>query len=331
MSSILLCLAVLLSLNQRDDFHAPRMNQIQVIGTHNSYHLEPPALVLDTLSTLDPRVKEWAYSHDSLDAQLEQGVRSFELDIHPYVSGFKVRHVPLVDDNSTCPEFMECLSTLYLWSLEHNEHVPVTILIEIKQAEALLAAEPLCNDPVQIVQRIEDEIRTIFPSDKLVTPSWVQGNAVSLRKKLELEGWPPLKHCLGKFAFILHDRGDLRDACASAGQNKVLFVNASPARSDGAFIVVDDPYNPEISALLKQNMIVRVRADSGLNVDRPDSIKRKEQALACGAQIVSTDFPPGKADPATGYCLSLGESTSARSNPVTGDFSVKTFLQTIIP
>ena len=50
-----------------------RVNDMQVIGTHNSYHLRPPR-------TLPPGdVAD--YEHPALDVQLnDQGVRSFELD-----------------------------------------------------------------------------------------------------------------------------------------------------------------------------------------------------------------------------------------------------------
>jgi hypothetical protein len=56
-----------------------RLNQIQVLGTHNSYHLapEPPML-----AALGPRARDIEYSHRPLTEQLSAlGVRKFELDV----------------------------------------------------------------------------------------------------------------------------------------------------------------------------------------------------------------------------------------------------------
>ena len=48
-----------------------RVNHLQALGTHNSYHLAP-----------DVDFRPWNYSHLPLDGQLSmQGVRQFELDI----------------------------------------------------------------------------------------------------------------------------------------------------------------------------------------------------------------------------------------------------------
>ncbi len=70
-----------------------RINQIQFIGTHNSYHVRGAT----------NRVREWNYSHAPLDVQLDRGVRSFELDLHYKQGEFEVFHVPLLDQGSTCP------------------------------------------------------------------------------------------------------------------------------------------------------------------------------------------------------------------------------------
>ena len=59
-----------------------RLNQIQVIGTHNSYHLAPSKEMLGLIGLYSKRGSEaWAYSRKPLDQQLEEGLRQFELDI----------------------------------------------------------------------------------------------------------------------------------------------------------------------------------------------------------------------------------------------------------
>lgn len=58
---------------------AVRMNQIQVVGTHNSYHVEAPEQERKLMETLSSEVEDLWYSHDKLDVQLrEQHVRNLE-------------------------------------------------------------------------------------------------------------------------------------------------------------------------------------------------------------------------------------------------------------
>lgn len=70
----------------------PRLSELQFIGTHNSYHIEPDQAVdLAMLATRYAESDEWtaprliralAYSRTPLSAQLSMGLRVFELDLH---------------------------------------------------------------------------------------------------------------------------------------------------------------------------------------------------------------------------------------------------------
>src|SRR5687768_17106621 len=56
-----------------------RLNEIQLLGTHNSYHIapEPPVLAF-----LGARARDIEYTHRLLEEQLSrQGIRKFELDV----------------------------------------------------------------------------------------------------------------------------------------------------------------------------------------------------------------------------------------------------------
>lgn len=58
---------------------AVRMNHIQVIGTHNSYHIEAPKAERDLQSTFASGAIDLQYSHSALDVQLEHlHVRNLE-------------------------------------------------------------------------------------------------------------------------------------------------------------------------------------------------------------------------------------------------------------
>ena len=45
------------------------INQIQVLGSHNSYHVEPPPDILDAYIGVDPDAVDLAYTHAPLSTQ----------------------------------------------------------------------------------------------------------------------------------------------------------------------------------------------------------------------------------------------------------------------
>ena len=69
-----------------------RLNEVQYIGTHNSYHIAPgDAIALEMLRSGYAQSKEWPaarlveatdYTHPALSIQLRLGLRLFELDVH---------------------------------------------------------------------------------------------------------------------------------------------------------------------------------------------------------------------------------------------------------
>ena len=74
-----------------------RLDEIQSIGTHNSYHIEPDQSVdLVLLVNRYGQGTDWpaarlvrslAYTHFPLEVQLRLGIRAFELDVYPDPSG----------------------------------------------------------------------------------------------------------------------------------------------------------------------------------------------------------------------------------------------------
>ncbi|MGP0064898.1 MAG: Ca2+-dependent phosphoinositide-specific phospholipase C, partial [Isosphaeraceae bacterium] len=61
----------------------PRLNQIQVIGSHNSYHIAPTEAILQLIaSTGKSRAQGLDYTHRPLGEQFGQlGIRQIELDV----------------------------------------------------------------------------------------------------------------------------------------------------------------------------------------------------------------------------------------------------------
>ncbi|KAH8702183.1 hypothetical protein BGW36DRAFT_394894 [Talaromyces proteolyticus] len=152
-----------------------RLNHLQVIGTHNSYHREvslPERVIFPSLmANVDPDVENYYYSHASVTDQLEhQRVRSFEFDIYvdtkgglysdPLIRqranmsetdklhyalpqavmkepGVKVLHIADADVGTICHTLVECLGQVKAWSKSKNkQHVPIPILLEFKMTEA---------------------------------------------------------------------------------------------------------------------------------------------------------------------------------------------------
>ena len=60
----------------------PRLNQIQVIGTHNSYHIAPHPNVLGLIAAGGKgRAEGLEYAHRPLGEQFDRGIRQIELDL----------------------------------------------------------------------------------------------------------------------------------------------------------------------------------------------------------------------------------------------------------
>src|SRR3954454_17263870 len=136
-----------------------RINQVQVIGTHNSYHLEatPAESALRALVSPEGQ-KALEYSHPPLRRQFgRERVRQIELDIWadpdgglyadpllreltgggPYdpamrKPGTKVLHIQDIDYHSNCLTFLACLRGVRRWSDAHPSHLPIAVLVEFK-------------------------------------------------------------------------------------------------------------------------------------------------------------------------------------------------------
>ena len=136
------------------------INQVQVLGSHNSYHQKPDQALFDALAALAPELAESIeYSHRPLTEQLETfGIRQLEIDVHadpegsmfstgaadalvgladsadPTLSqpGFKVLHTPDVDYATSCLTLISCLEEIDAWSTAHPTHLPLMIMLEIK-------------------------------------------------------------------------------------------------------------------------------------------------------------------------------------------------------
>ncbi len=287
-----------------------RINQLQFIGTHNSYHVRAKPSRFASLN----------YSHAPLDLQLERGVRSVELDLHDRGGTFEVCHIVKIDEGTTCRRLSDGLETVRKWSDAHPGHLPISFLFELKKDGAGFDPRIRKFDAASL-DRLDDLLQSVFPASHCIRPDDVRGNAATLREGVEKHGWPTLAAGRGKVFFILHDEGPLRDAYVKGHpslRGRVMFVRSDESREDAATLVLDDPRDPEIPRLVSAGYFIRTRADADLHTDRPGKPSRLKAALASGAQIVSTDFPTGEPQAGTGYLVEFAKSAPARVNPVNG-------------
>ncbi|MES1213451.1 MAG: Ca2+-dependent phosphoinositide-specific phospholipase C [Singulisphaera sp.] len=291
-----------------------RMNQIQVVGTHNSYHLRPPPPLLRAAMSLRKEAKEWDYSRQPLDQQLDHGVRSFELDLNLSDKGWQVMHVPGFDPGSTVETFRDALEVINRWSQAHPRHVPISLLLELKEEGFKLNKAYRRPEPAD-VERLDADLRAVFPGPRLLTPDDVRGTHKTLWEAVHAGGWPTLADAAGKVFAILHENGPNRAGYLAehpALEGRAMFVESDLAEPHSAVLIRNNPRDPQIDDLAREGYLIRTRVDSQGN----KSAMGREKGLHSAAHILTTDYPRGEieADQAFG----LPDNAPARVNPVTG-------------
>jgi hypothetical protein len=296
--------------NRLDD--TLRTNQVQVLATHNSYHIQQDSPVASSPTT--------QYTHAPLDQQLDRGVRGFELDVANAPDGqFPVLHTPVVDNTSNCTPIARCLEEVRRWSTAHPGHVPIFILIEPKNDDIDFTIDPtLRRFDAAGLDQLDAVVRSSL-GRQLITPDSVRGDAKTLRAVVTRGGWPTLAGTRGKILVALNTSGAIRDAFLQGHpslQGRAMFVTAEERSPAAAVIKMDDPDEQRIRQLVKEGFIVRTRADADLVEARNRDVTRRDLALRSGAQIVSTDFEVPV--PAIGgdYVVQIPGGTPARCDPV---------------
>ncbi|KAJ4860668.1 phosphoinositide phospholipase c, ca2+-dependent domain-containing protein [Trichoderma breve] len=285
---------------------AVRMNHMQVVGSHNSYHVEAPKAERDLQTAWTSAATDLQYSHAALDVQLEYlHVRNLELDLladpeggmysDPLLrrfarlgplddpklkkKGTKVLHIPDVDYHTTCSTLVSCLQVIKTWMDAHPDSVPLPIMMEFKTAEELgerLGGAKVVPWDTDLLNLMDEEIRSVFDKSQLITPDDVRRDGLTLEESILKYGWPDLDSARGRIFFLMD--------------------NGAPGQGDCAFQRLNDPLTDTdvefIQAQVRANYWVRTRADEPLRTVFKEKcdISRRDAALRSGAHIVSTDF-----------------------------------------
>jgi hypothetical protein len=336
----------------------PLLNQIQVIGSHNSYHIAPAPALLELIATTGRnRAEGLDYTHRPLPEQFSRlGIRQIELDVfadpkgglfaRPRMRqtlkdrgkdpgpdpdfdgqlrgpGLKVLHVQDVDFRTHCPNFREGLKQVRSWSRANPRHVPILILVELKD-EAIfgLPTRPVKFGTAELDQ-VDAEILSVFGRTEILTPDRVRGRFATLPEAIRAQGWPALEAVRGLVMFALDNEAPLRDRYLEghpALRDRAMFATVAPTGPAAAWFKINDPIRDfdQIQALVRQGFLVRTRADADTRQARANDVTQRDKALASGAQFVSTDYPePDRR--LSEYCVRLPGGGVARSNPVSGD------------
>ena len=332
---------------------ALKLNQIQVIGTHNSYHAGLAPSMAIWLGQHNPQALAGLdYQHPPLTEQLDHGVRQIELDIYadtqggryahpqsthllaaanlppdpdPYPAGlldkpgFKVFHVQDIDTRSTCQPFVACLAEVRTWSHAHPGHVPVFILVEAKQGvpkgTQLTQTEPFTP---AVFDALDAEIRSVFPAAELITPDDVRGSYDTLNAAVRAGSWPTLDSARGRVVFLLdqHANTPIYLEGHPGLRGRVLFTNSTPGDPDAAFLERNDGPAAEITALVQQGYLIRARTDADTKQARTDDTSTRDAMMASGAQILSTDYPANEPARWAGhFSVRLPGDVAARCDP----------------
>ena len=330
-----------------------RLNEVQVLGSHNSYHIQPEQRILDVLELFEEGLGlSLEYTHIPLFDQFEnQGIRQIELDVfadplgglyyqHRALTffgedpnsgtpellqpGIKVLHTQDLDWKTTCLTLISCLQDVRSWSDANPEHLPIMILIEGKD-------DPI-PDPVMLgfvipipirapeLDDIDAEIRSVFPDEQMITPDDVRGERATLEEAVRRDGWPSLREARGRVIFALDNGGSIRDAYLAGHPSlagRVMFASAQPPAPEAAFVKLNDPIGDLalIQSLVRDGFIIRTRADADTFDARLNDFSRQDAALRSGAQFVSSDYPVP--DPFDGnYIAEIPGGSPGRCNPI---------------
>jgi hypothetical protein len=333
-----------------------RINQVQQVGSHNSYHRELNAAEKQVQQAQDPGAVNLFYSHASIPAQLEdQNIRTLELDLFPDPAGglytyplirkltgqgpltdpalakpgIKVMHIPDFDYNTNCRSFVICMQQVRAWSDQNPEHAPIVIQLELKQSDPKVVAAGGVKAPpwdLANLNSIDTEIRSVFSERQLLSPDDVRRSGLTLEQSVLKKGWPTLDQARGKVMFFFDNggEGEIRDLYREGKPNlegRAVFTRGPEGQPDAAVTMVNDPRGAntaEIQRLVKKGYLVRTRSDEPMATVLANETSRVGIALASGAQWVTTDFPvPGMAARYdSDFVAKLPGDTAVRCNPV---------------
>jgi hypothetical protein len=348
-----LALFIILTIGCVQKKESLRLNQLQWIGSHNSYKQAIDSSLFKLLLAKDSNVIGLEYHHLPLSEQLDLGLRGLEIDVlhdpdggryqnpqgivwakqnginlaaHDTLHilsepGMKTLHVPDIDFKSSCLTFKNCLNEVKNWSAAHPDHLPILITINPKESGiAQPGATKVLPFTAAVLDSLDAELLSVFSSDKLITPLQIREKYSTLREAIINDGWPTVESLKGKVMFILDAPEKTITTYIANDKDRPMFVSVPESDTHAAFFILNEPLQQkeQIQSLVKKGFIVRTRADADTREARTGNYNRWEAAKASGAQLISTDYYLARLSPAGNFEISFSKGKYSRCNPVTG-------------
>ncbi len=333
-----------------------RLNQVQVIGTHNSYKQAIQPELFEIMIAHREDAANWDYAHPPIPEQLDIGVRNLELDIYndpegghyrrplghiilkgvgvqalPFnvdgvmdEPGFKVMHDCNFDYRSHELSFERTLGQMRAWSMANPGHLPVFVTMNLKGGGS---PGPGGIDAIEwdtpAMRELDRVLVETLGVDLLITPDLVRGERSTLVDAIEHDGWPAVDEVRGRFLFVVDHGGAIRNMYVDQNEpmaGRPMFTSGPEGSPYGVFHVINDPKRNQarIARLVQAGHIVRTRADAGTHEMRSNDRSRFEAAMASGVQVITTDYPTPDARHNADYRVVFEDGTFARVNPVSG-------------
>ena len=324
-----------------------KINQLQVIGSHNSYRHAIESNLYNTIQAKDTSrsLKGLQYTHISLTEQLNKGLRNLEIDVQADVKGgkfahpkgldiakyeetydpngemkqpgFKVFHMIDIDFRTSCYTLQNCLAELKKWSDANPDHVPVFITLEPKDDDSFLGTKSE-KFTAELFDALDKELRQGL-GNKIITPDMVRGKYKTLEEAVLNNNWPSVEKAKGKFLFILDNNGAKRDLYAlnhTSLKGRAAFINAEPGKPEAATLFRNNPEDTTIIDLVKKGYLIRTRSDADTKEARANDYSHFEAAKKSGAQIITTDYYLPSTFFNSSYQIKYDDGTYVRPNPV---------------
>lgn len=337
--------------NATEETSEIKINQVQVIGSHNSYKTAIDPKLFHYLAEKDTTggVYGLQYEHIPIIAQLNMGLRNLEIDAYAdslggkYANpkgltlvpgqpeydpeeklkqpGFKMIHVTDIDYRTQYYLLEDCLNDLKKWSEANPNHETVFITLEPKDGKA----NHFGTTPEPFTKKVYDELDALLlkalGKQHIITPDDVRGSYTTLNEAVQHYNWPSVEEGKGKFLFILDTKGEKMQRYAAAHpslQNRVIFINAEAGTPEAAAMILNNPEDERIPTYVKDGYIIRTRADANTTEARNNDYSHFEAAKKSGAQIITTDYyQPSQLFEST-YHINFGEGVFTRPNPIIG-------------
>ncbi|WP_223598087.1 phosphatidylinositol-specific phospholipase C1-like protein [Chryseobacterium sp. GVT01B] len=330
-----------------------KINEIQVIGSHNSYKKAILPEVYAYLSQKDTQnsLPKIQYEHIPIPEQLDLGLRNLEIDVyadskggkyaHPKIldlvktsksfdpegkmkkPGYKMIHITDIDYQTWYYTLEECLKDLKKWSDRNPDHDPVFITLEPKDGKANQFGTKPEHYTAKLFDDLDHELKKYLGKDKIIIPDDIRGSYKTLNEAVLNKNWPKVKDVKGKFLFVMDNNGENRDLYAKdhpSLKGRMIFTNSTPGTPEAAVLFMNEPKKDDtvIKDLVKKGYIIRTRADADTIEARSEDYSRFEKAKESGAQIITTDYYYPSKLFKSNYKVSFDNNTYERKNPLAG-------------